>query len=174
MLKMKADTPMKTAAEAAADGMRDALAGLKKPAALELAERNLTATRAKRAEAATEQFDRIREFNRKSPSATLPSPEIKAGEAALAKHDDAIKAARTKLAEARQSFQPTFLAELAGPMKDIAAEIAAHVTEIEQLTGALAEARRFAERNAVEPPRLLGGTYALRECTAAIRRTIGR
>lgn len=174
MLKMKIADTTKTAAEMVADGMHQALATMRRPAALELAERNLAGARAKRAETATAQNDRLREFNRRNSGATAPSAEIRAGEAELAKHDETIKAARAKLAEARTAFEPAFLAAIAEPTGDIAAEIATRAAEIEKLTDALAEARRTAERLGIEAPRLLGGTYAIREHIAGIRRMIGR
>jgi hypothetical protein len=175
MLKMKSDTPTQTAAEAAADSMRAALCDLRKPASLELAERNLTAARTRRAEVASEHRECCRAFRRKNQLSTAaPRPEISTGEAALLKCDGAIKAARAKLDEARAQFAPYFLDVTAGPTREIAIEIATRATEIEKLIEALAEGRRLAERNGIAPPRLLAESHHLRECINGIRGTIGR
>jgi hypothetical protein len=155
MLKMKSDTPTQTAAEAAADSMRAAIAGLRKPAALELAERNLAAVRVKRAETAAAQNRRCREFNGKTPIAVGPNAEIRAGAAELVACDEAIRASRVKLDQARAAFAPAFLGALADPMRDIATEIAAHIIEIESLVEALADARRAAERLGLEAPTVM-------------------
>jgi hypothetical protein len=175
-LKPKVTTPALTAAEAVAAAMRDAIATARKPAALEMAERAVTAAREVRAKADGEQMIRVHHFNyggRTAQSSALAA-EIRAGEAALKKCDETIRTARAKLDVEREAFRPALLAALAEPMGDAAAEIAAHLAEIETLVGALSDARRFCERSGIEAPRLLAATHVVREHVASIRRTIGR
>lgn len=143
-----------------------------KPGRLQLAERNLAATRKKRAEVDAKLTDAIRRRHDASHGHSAIETEIGAMASELALVDDQIRIGRAELAECRAGFLPDFRAA-AGPTIDAAAErIFAGLALVDEGLDALRQVRAWGAQNGLSNCRLADAEPTLRRVVAEARRAV--
>lgn len=169
-MKLLPNRPAAGLPESAA-ALRDALEKVRKPAALQLAERSTCRAREARAAADLERRDALAEMR---VADRIDAKRINKLNAKVDETQSAVRSAHDALHVAQQAFSPDFLAKISGPTAAAKAELAAHLDAISEIAETLVAVKRFADGNNLAAPKLVMLSRHVRAHLTALRRYIGK
>src|ERR1700759_5728299 len=157
---------------ARAGKLRELFAIPKKSPALLRAEQDRRDARAARQAVRDESLREIHNYADAAQKNPLQARRIVALEADLVTHAAAVDAADAKLKDARAKYSRVFASELSAPAIEAAATLGAMVETLDELVGAIADCRNFAEANALESPPMIRRSRGMQALCFELRKSL--
>lgn len=142
-----------------------------KPAALQVAERALSAARQERDKIHSAMIVAIRQHH--ESSGRTGSPEINRLAAEVEAAEEAVKAARIAIYAERERFRPAFVKAVRDLAAEANYEIIAALDTLDMVADALITAQQFGEANRLDTPRIATKSWMLKRLIVECRSIVG-